>query len=193
MLKRDKMLLVYEKGPELIANRQLIWSVGSQSLLSAIHDGLDNVTKGHTLVGYHCFGDSPKYENCSDAEDIPGQLDGDRFVIRQWGPRLVPEIIGAYNQGGRRHWSKSKLPLFRKEAYGVPASDRPVAPGDAAARMVAWEAKLRKIREERAAHVHDVAAARGAAHRRDDDAEALGGAGGLRGRFPAHGVGDHLR
>ena len=36
---RDKMLLVYEKGPELIANRQLIWSVGSQSLLSAIHDG----------------------------------------------------------------------------------------------------------------------------------------------------------
>ena len=33
---RDKMLLVYEKGPELIANRQLIWSVGSQSLLSAI-------------------------------------------------------------------------------------------------------------------------------------------------------------
>ena len=40
--------------------------------------------KGHTLVGYHCFGDSPKYENCSDAEDIPGQLDGDRFVIRQW-------------------------------------------------------------------------------------------------------------
>ena len=148
---RDKMLLVYEKGPELIANRQLIWSVGSQSLLSAIHDGLDNVTKGHTLVGYHCFGDSPKYENCSDAEDIPGQLDGDRFVIRQWGPRLVPEIIGAYNQGGRRHWSKSKLPLFRKEAYGVPASDRPVAPGDAAARMVAWEEKLRKIREERAA------------------------------------------
>ena len=109
------------------------------------------MTKGHTLVGYHCFGDSPKYENCSDAEDIPGQLDGDRFVIRQWGPRLVPEIIGAYNQGGRRHWSKSKLPLFRKEAYGVPASDRPVAPGDAAARMVAWEEKLRKIREERAA------------------------------------------
>ena len=63
----------------------------------------------------------------------------------------MPEIIGAYNQGGRRHWSKSTLPLFRKEAYGVPASDRPVAPGDAAARMVAWEAKLRKIREERAA------------------------------------------
>ena len=63
----------------------------------------------------------------------------------------MPEIIGAYNQGGRRHWSKSTLPLFRKESYGVPASDRPVAPGDAAARMAAWEEKLRKIREERAA------------------------------------------
>jgi hypothetical protein len=148
---RDKMLLEYEKGPELIASRAALWRVGSQSLLSAVHDGLDNVTKGHTLVGYRCFGDAKKYENCSDAVNIPGNLDGDRFVIRQWGPRLVPKIIAAYNEGGRRHWSKSTLPLFRKEAYGVPASQRPRAPGDEKARMVIWEAKLLKIREERAA------------------------------------------
>ena len=79
---------MYEKGPELIVNRQLIWSVGPQSLLSAIHDGLDNVTKG-PLVGLTASG-ILSTRTVPMRRTSPASLMG-TFVIRQWGPRFVPD------------------------------------------------------------------------------------------------------
>ena len=110
------------KRPGAHRQPQLIWSVGSRSLLSAIHDGLDN-GRGHR--GATVSGDSEVRElfRC-----------GGHPRPARWGP-VRHQTVGAAARardhrrvqgGGRRHWSKSSYPSSQGGAAAC--FDRPVAP-----------------------------------------------------------------